>query len=123
MNDAAGRVSTFTGTVLAFDASSVLTLSGVALDPATQRGSVRSVRFELAGTCTAEATSVNAVVQPLMSNVSASANLFELYVPLVNTSGLSGGQWSVCVDWVAASVVPTYVRVGDAGLYVTVGEW
>lgn len=123
MNDVAGHVSTFTGTVLAFDASSVLTLSGVALDPMTQRGSVRSVRFELAGTCTAGATSANAVVQPLMSNVSASASLFELYVPLVNTSGLSGGQWSVCVDWVAASVVPTYVRVGDAGLYVTVGEW
>lgn len=116
-----GSVNSFTSTVLAGDSSATVTVTGIALDPMTSRGSVRSIRFELAETCTATSASANSVAQPVFAAVSASADLLELRVPLVNTTGLSGGQWSVCVDWVAASVVPSFVRVGNSSLYVTVG--
>lgn len=119
----AGGVSDFTPTVLVNDASQVVTISGVGLDPDSIVGSVRSVRFENALTCTASGSSNNTIVTPVFGQVSTNAAKTLLVVPLAGTSGLSGGLWSVCIDWTAFNNSDLYVRVGNASAVISVGEW
>lgn len=117
----AGSVSLFTPTVLASQADQIVTLTGIALDSLTGRGSVRGVRFERSASCSNGTSSSAPAVSPLMTAVSWNAEFSELVVPLVNTSGLSAGLWSVCVDWAGYLADPNYVRVGGNESYVQAG--
>lgn len=115
-------MDSFTRTVLAGDTTAVITLTGVALDPAASSGSVRSVVFEMAATCTADmASSSNTIVSVAAASMSANAQLTALSIPLSSTVGLSAGSWSVCVDWRASGVSSSYVRVGTTSASILAG--
>lgn len=100
------------------DTTSMVTLTGLALDPQAVVGSVRSVKFTLSQNCTDPAT---LSVAPASNMLKSTSGFTQLEVSLNNTSGLSGGLWAVCVDWSASAYVGAYVRVGSVGDFVTVG--
>lgn len=109
-------MSSFTTSVLESTAS-VIVIAGVQLSSTT---TVRNVRFEQSATCTAAAISANNVVVP--SSSSSDVTFSTLSVTLA-ASGLSAGDWSVCVDWAASPVAPSFLRVGVASSFVRVGQW
>lgn len=106
-----GSVSSFTGAVFAGDTSVAITLTGVGLSAAPSTGSVSSIRFEAASTCTTTPATSNVVVTPSTLTVSGPPET-SLLIAALPPGGLpNAGSWSVCVAWSAQSPVPSYSRV------------
>ena len=107
-----GSVFGFTTSLLVGVSSTPVTVIGLGLD-ASASGSIRSLRFELAPSCSLGASSTNPLIVPLMSNITTNANRTQLTVA-IPAGGFSGGFWSLCIDWTASPTVPTFMSVGIA---------
>ena len=106
-------------TLLSSNSAPQVTISGLGLDVS----SVRAVRFEPSGNCTA--TTVNASVGTVNGMVVAAVNGSSQTMVTVTQNGtIPAGSYSVCVDYVANAVSGSFVKVSSSqlliGLYVCV---
>lgn len=118
-----GFVSGFSPvTVVAGSSNATVTISGVALDPSV---SVRAVRFEPgSGGCTFGRTGAAAGTVDLVGGLSVvNGSQWTLVSGSVGGSGLSSGQYAVCVDLTSHnSTTGGFVQAGALSQRLLVGE-
>lgn len=114
----------FTPTVLEGDSTAFVYLLGVGLDTDAVVGTIRSLRFERAVTCSPTVNTTNPASMTDLSQALLASNFSSLSVPLSQFGGLSAGVWSLCIDWTASTSVDPYVQLQSSNTSnVLVGEF